>query len=428
MGFRRLNRREVLRGAGGVALALPFLDCMAMAAEPETVRRMVCVGTSLSFVPDEFFPAAAGRDYALPGLLKPLGHLRNDFTVLSGFDHGVNAQGGHLGTHAFLSGVLSSNAKNYPLRNITVDQLAAEHVGAKTRYPSLQLSPETDSSNKMSWNRAGVSLMPVESLQRTFDLLFRQEDAAAIALGQRRIEDSQSILDVVNDQAKALGQTIGANDRERLDQYLTSVRELELRLVQNKEWLEVPKPKTGFELPGAADQKSFQERVTLFYDLMALALQTDSTRVISLELSHIKEASSGFAITHGYHALSHHGKIPEMLAELHVIELFHMQQFARFLDKLKTIQEPSGATLFDSTMSLIGSGLGNASSHSNKSIPLLLAGGGFRHGQHIAVSPEKQGSDVALAGNLYVSMLQRFGIERDEFNGAKHRVTGLELA
>jgi len=428
-GFEKLNRRTFLRGAGGVAIALPWLESMAFAAEPAgTPRRMVCVGATLSFVPDQFVPATSGRDYAMPALLKPLEHIRSDFSVFSGFDHGVNAQGGHLGTHAFLSGVVSSNAKNYADGNITVDQRAAEFVGAKTRYPSLQLSPETDNGNKMSWTRAGVGIAPIESLQRTFDLLFLQDNAANLQIGRRRLDQSRSILDVVTQETKALSNQVGAQDREKLDEYLTSVRDLEQRLVQKKEWLDIPKPETAYKLPGGADQKSYKERLPLFYELMALALQTDSTRVITLELSGIREASSGFNLSRGYHALSHHGKIPELLAELQEIELFHMQEFARFLDRLRSMKEPNGMSVFDTTMSLIGSGLGNGASHTNKGLPLLLAGGGFRHGQHIAVPEGKQDTDVALAGNLLLSMLQRFGLETDSFNSAKHTMTGLELA
>lgn len=423
-----LNRRTFLRGAGGIALALPMMDSMALAQGAAAPRRMVAVGTSLGFVPDKFHPAQAGMDYAIPPLLEPLAHMRKDFTVFSGLDHGVNAQGGHLGCHAFLSGVLNSNAKNYPDANISVDQRAAEFVGAATRFPSLSLSPETADNTKMSWNRAGIGIVPIQSIEQTFNLLFSQDDPSQVAAARSRLTDAQSILDVVNEDAKKLSGAIGATDRERLDQYLTSVRDLEIRLTQSNEWLDVPKPKVGFSVPAGADRKSYKERLELYYDLMALALQTDSTRIITLELSGINEASSGFDVSRGYHALSHHGKIPSVLKELHVIELFHMAQFARFLDKLREVQQPDGSTLFDSTMSLIGTGLANASSHSNKNLPMLLAGGGFKHVGHFAVPENKIGSDEALATRLFLSMLQRFGVETDYFNTTSQTLTGLEFA
>lgn len=426
--FPLLSRRTLLRSAGGVALALPLLESAAWAGAPAAPKRMVCIGSTLGFVPGEFFPEQLGHDYALPRLLQPLAHLRDQFTVMSGLDHGVNAQGGHNGCHALLSGVLGSNARNYPDSNITVDQRAAAHVGAATRYPSLVLSPQTDNLMKMSWTGAGTSITPIESLQQTFDLLFMQDNPAKIDLARRRLTKSQSILDMVTDQAKALGQQVGAADRQRVDQYLTSVRELELRLSQSGEWLDVAKPAADYALPAGADQASYKERLRLWYDLMALALQTDSTRVITLELSGIREASSGFNLSRGYHALSHHGKIPEVLEELHVIEAFHMAEFARFLDRLKSVQEPGGETLFDATMSLIGSGLGNAASHSNKNLPLLLAGGGFRHAGHLAIPEKRRDTEDALATNLYLTMLQRFGLEIDSFNTSAHTLTGLELA
>ena len=357
-----LNRRNFLRGAGGVAIALPLLESLpALAQGNASPRRMVCIGSTLGWVPDQFFPKAAGKEFALSPLLEPLAPFKSEFTVFNGLDHGVNAQGGHLGCHAFLSGVLSTNAKNYPDKNITVDQRAAEFVGAETRFASLQLSPETNDGTKMSWNRAGIGLVPIQSIQQTFDLLFRQDDAAGVALGRKRLRDSQSILDVVTEEAAAMTSKVGTADKERIDQYLTSVRELEVRLTQNEQWLDVPKPQPGYTVPGGADRASYKERLRMYYELMALALQTDSTRVISLELSQIGEATSGFNLSRGYHALSHHGKIPEVLDELHVIELFQMAEFANFLEMLRGVTEPDGSTLFDSTMSLIGTGLGNGS-------------------------------------------------------------------
>ncbi|MFT5131088.1 MAG: hypothetical protein ACI8W8_004723, partial [Rhodothermales bacterium] len=174
--------------------------------------------------------------------------------------------------------------------------------------------------------------------------------------------------------------------------------------------------------PRDAVRLDFVDRVPLYYDLMALALQTDSTRVITFEISDIGANSGGLPITKGYHQLTHHGKVPSYLDELLVIERFHSIQFARFLDQLAAIPEPNGKTLLDNSMALLGSGMGNASSHSNRDLPLLLAGGGFRHGQHLRFDRETP------AANLFVSMLQRFGLETDQFNLATGTLTGLDLA
>lgn len=412
-----------------MALSLPWLEAMAAPTSPgATPRRMVAVGTFYGFVPDKFFPKDAGFNYTLSPLLQSLAPLKNDFTVFSNLDHGANAVGGHQGTHAFLSGILNKNAKNYPNRNVTVDQVAAESIGSKTRYPSLQLSPETQSSFKVSYSRAGVGLNPIQSLDEVYRLLFGQEDMTKIAHRSEQFGEHLSILDVISDDAKRFQHKIGATDKERLDQYFTSIRSLEKSLVQSEAWLHVQKPKTKFKVPSNSDRMDYKKRVPLFYDLMVLALQTDATRVISLELSEIGPNSGGFNISRGYHTLSHHGKVESYLKELNIIEEFNMKSFSDFLMKLKAIKEPNGKTLLDSTMALMGTGLANASSHSNKNLPLILAGGGFKHGQHL-VSPKNKATGLNTpATNLYLSMLQRFGVERDEYNLSTGTLTGLDFA
>ena len=239
--------------------------------------------------------------------------------------------------------------------------------------------------------------------------------------------EEKSILDLVRQDADRLMKRVGKNDQEKLDQYFTSVRELEKRLTQSEAWLDKPKPKGSYEIPNGADDMDFVDRVPLYYDLIALALETDSTRVISFELSDIGANSGGFPITKGYHQLTHHGKVESYIQELSIIERFHTQQFARFLDKLAAVQEPNGKTLLDNTMALLGSGMGNASSHSNKDLPLLLAGGGFKHGQHIRFEKDKSRGTQTPACNLFVSMLQRFGADVDQFNQSTGTLTGLEL-
>jgi len=422
-----LSRRTMLRGMGGVTIALPWLEAMAAAKTPAaSPMRMVCVGTYLGFVPDQFFPADAGAGYTAPSLLQPLQHVRKDFTVFSGLDHGVNAVGGHEGTHAFLSGITLHNSSALETRNITMDQVAASRTAGATRYASLQLSPETQDSWKMSWTSSGVGIAPIESLPLLFNLLFQQDDLTNISARRAQMAEQRSVLDTVLAEANALQGKLGSVDRARLDHYFTSIRTLEERLVQSEAWLEIPKPSTQYRLPSEADSLDYVKRVPLFYQLMALALQTDATRIITLELSDIGPNSGGLGVTRGYHTLSHHGKVQNMLDELHRIEIFNMKTFGDFLSQLKEVTEPDGKTLLDRTMTLMGSGLGNASSHSNKNIPLLLAGGGFRHGQHLAKAG-KDGTSLP-ANNLYLSMLQRFGLEMEEFNMSTGTLTGLEVA
>ena len=205
------------------------------------------------------------------------------------------------------------------------------------------------------------------------------------------------------------------------------MRDVENRLTQASQWLDKPKPSVSYRLPVNADDLNFVDRVPLYYDLIALAPQTDTTRVITLALADIGGNYGGFDISRGYHQLTHHGKVPEYITELSIIEQFHTTQFARFLDQLKAVQEPNGKTLLDNSMILFGSGMGNASSHSNKNLPLILAGGGFRHGEHKSYFKDEAKKNATTAGNLFVSMLQRFGVETDRFGLANTTLTGLEV-
>ncbi|MHC4995671.1 MAG: DUF1552 domain-containing protein [Planctomycetota bacterium] len=425
---RTLDRRTFLRGAGGAALALPYLEAMTVAASANPApMRMVCTSLNFGMVPSLFFPEETGRGYKLSQRLEPMARHRDDFTVFSGLDHGVDGQGGHGGIHAYLSGILTKNSKGMPEANISIDQKAAQHVGVRTRYPSLVLSNDYDANNLVSWSAAGVSIPPVHKLRTLYDLLFQKVDPTLRKSRQARLADQTSILDLVKTDADYLKRKVGARDREKLDRYFTSVREVETKLTQSSAWLDKPKPLVDYRLPAGADALDFVDRVPLYYDLMSLALQTDSTRVISLSLGDIGANHGGFEISRGYHQLTHHGKVPEYITELSVIEQFHARQWARFMDLLKEVDEPNGKRLLDNTMVLFGSGMGNASSHSNKNLPLILAGGGFRHGEHRRYFKDEAGKVSTQACNLYLSMLQRFGMEVDRFGKSTGTLTGLEV-
>ncbi len=414
-----LKRREMLRGTGAV-IALPFLESLTAsrhvdASEStadhgtrETPMRMVCIGLEYGLYPSDFFPKRTGRDYELPRLLSPLAGLKNDFTVFSGLDH-PGISGGHQATHTFLSGIRSNQAKQYPEGNITIDQKAAEHVGAQTRYQSMQLGI---GGGGVSWSRNGVEIPTIDRLQTMFDALFEETPQSKRTRQAGTYAVNRSILDVVGEDAAALKKRVSAGDSTKLDEYFTSIREVEKRLEQSAAWLNKPKAKTNFKLP-KTPPTSFTDQVALFYDLMKLALQTDSTRVISMAIHGWKGDSGLSGVTKGYHDLSHHGRDEAKLNQLGIIERFHTAQLARFLGSLKEAQADDDASLLDQTMVLFGSGLGNASSHSNRELPLLLAGGGFQHGQHKAY-PADSGVKTP-ACNLYLSMLQRFGVESDRF-------------
>lgn len=428
MKSRSINRRAFLRGVGGAMMSLPYLDIMAAApGAKKTPKRMVCIGTSFGFVPQNFFPTETGRNFTLPTLLKPLAKHRDNFTVFSQLDHGNHGVGGHGGVHAYLSGILADRSNGYAEKNISVDQKAAQFVGATTRYPSLQFTTGSDSNNRLSWSNNGVGIPPVSDLRAIYQMLFSQSGSSARKQQHREHGQEMSILDLVKTDASYLNKRVGKEDKERLDQYFTAVREVEKRLTQSSDWIDVDKPEVNYSLPFIVDSLDFVDKVPLYYDLVSLALATDSTRVVTLELSSIGKNLGGFPLTRGYHQLTHHGKVNSYLKELTIIESFHTKQFAKFLDKISDIREADGSSLFDNTMSLLGSGMGNASSHSNRDLPLLLAGGGFKHGQHLKFKKDPARGIATPAANLYVSMLQRFGLEVDKFNLSTGTLTGLEL-
>lgn len=423
-----VNRRSMLRGTGGSLMALPALEAFAESgSDDQSPMRLVCIGINFGMVPQLFFPTDFGKNYVSTPRLKPIEHLRDDFTIFSGLDHGVNAQGGHGGVHAFLSGVLSKNSAGMPEANISLDQKAAQLIGSKTRYASLQLASGNDVNHMLSWNASGVAIPPMTDIESIYRLLFQQTPVESNNRTRQRMNSQRSLLDLVKNDMRSLSMRVGARDRRKLDQYSESVRAVERRIGQAKEWLDRPKADVNYKLPRNANQLDFVDRVPLYYDLMSLALQTDSTRVISLALADIGANYGGFNITRGYHQLTHHGKVPEYIKELSVIEQFHMEQFGRFLDNLSSMHDGVGHRLLDRTMVLFGSGMGNASSHSNKNLPIILAGGGFRHGEHRSYFKDDRRKASTLAGKLFVSMLQRFGVETDSFNAAKGTLSGFEL-
>ncbi len=374
--------------------------------------------------PKDFFPTEAGPIYAMTPLLAPLERHRQDFNIFSHLDHDV--KGGHFSVHTFLSGVKMADAKGMPEGNISIDQRAAEHIGAATRFPSLTIGSEDGLHGgcHMCWTRTGVRVPPIEGPRELFRKLFINEGERAKQEAADNLELRGSILDSVLTDAKNLERRLGGQDKEKLDEYLTSVRDVEVSLELDKRWSRVPKPKTQMAEP---EDRSLVEDIPVMYDLIALALQTDSTRVASFEMAGTGFDTGFFGLSQGYHALSHHGQKPDRIKGLTTIEYYQMEQLSRFLDKLKSLKEPdSNGNLLDSTMVLFGSGMGNGNAHVNIDLPIILAGAGFKTGEHKAY-PSSQGKRVPLC-NLYLSMLQRFGVETDFFGTSTGTLTGLELA
>lgn len=419
----RTDRRQFLR-AVGVTLGLPLLDYFrprARAGEKAATvpRRMVCLCTPLGLHPDNFFPEAAGKDYALSPYLELLKDYRDDFTVISGLSHaGMSSGFAHQASASFLTGVPGAGRPGF--RNaISLDQFAADHIGSQTRFPSLALSAE---GAGLSWTRTGALVPAATSPSRVFARLFLEGRADEVQSQVRRLEDGRSILDDVRGEANRLRSDLGTDDRDKLDEYLTSVRELEQRLLKDEGWAKTPKPKVDAkpptDIPNMADLIG---RSKLLFDLTHLALQTDSTRLITIMLAGTTYVPPIPGVTLGHHDLSHHGKDPGKLEQLKTVELETMKTVRDLLAKLKQTQEDD-ANLLDRTMVFLGSNLGDGSSHSVRNLPVLLAGGGFKHGQHLPFDPQ----NPPPLCNLYVSMLQRLGIETDKFGTSTSTLSGLE--
>lgn len=254
-------------------------------------------------------------------------------------------------------------------------------------------------------------------------MLFVDDDPKAKRTATDRIDLQGSILDAVLGDAKSLSRKLSKHDNEKLAEYFASVRDVEVKLDLERQWQKIPKPKADVREP---KDEGLTHDLPKIYDLIALALQTDSTRVATVEVGG-SFAASDLGIRSGYHGLSHHGHRPENIELLVKIERYQVEQFSRFLDKLASIDQPnSDLTLLDSTMALMGSGMGNANSHTNNDLPVILAGGGFRHGQHKQY-PQEKNKRVPLC-NLYVSMLQRFGVDTDSFGTSTGTLRGLESA
>lgn len=415
--LRPLSRRALLRGVG-VAMALPALEAMAT----PTPRRMFAICNNLGLLPGEFFPTGAGPTYTPSTYLKLLADHRADFTVFSGVSH-PNVDGGHPADISFLTAAphpASSSFRN----TISLDQYVAERIGNQTRFPSLTLSVNT-ASRSLSWTGNGVAIPPEQSASSVFQQMFIQGSATEIDARIAELDTGRSILDVVNDQARDLSRQLGANDRARLDQYFTSVRELENRLQASKGWERKPKPVVKAAPPqDPASPAQYMARVANMYSLVRLAFETDSTRSVTLMLDSVSTPVveiRGAAISDGYHNLSHHGKSEAKLAQLRTIDSWHMRLLADLFKGLKSVTE-GDETLLDRSMILYGSNLGDANAHSTSNMPILLAGGGFRHVGHLAFDRQQ---NYPLP-NLFVSMLQRMGLETDKFASSTGRMSGLE--
>ena len=444
MNHCTLSRRAVLRGLG-VSLSLPFLEAMLprLSAAPSTFRPLALPGVKpvpraiFCYVPNgvniqEWVPTAKGAGYALSPTLEALKDHRDHFSILSGLGH-PNATGGHSGADTWLTGanLTAVPGKDYT-NSISADQVIAEKIGAQTRFPSLEIGDMSGTggalhSHTLAFDRNGTPLPAENSPQRLFERLFVPDDASSREATLKRYAEKRSILDNVLGEAKTLEKHLGSADKAKLGEYLSSVRETELRVQRQVDWVDVPKPKidpTGLQLtsqPGNAHDRPMWLDVML--ELSYLAFLTDTTRVITFEWA--REAGGFAPGGENHHELSHHGGDAGMLKKLGQVDRDYLAKLGRFLTFLQTTEE-AGRPMLDHTMVIYGSGMnsGERGDHSPKNLPLLIAGGGaigIKHGRHLAYDPEKH---PPLA-NVLLTTIQKMGVETDNFQDATGTLTDL---
>ncbi|MDB4678901.1 DUF1552 domain-containing protein [Rhodopirellula sp.] len=421
-----LHRRSVLRSVTG-SLLLPSLvsvtgssslrgsDSVLTAppgdsgdTEKHPVQRFVAIANLLGFQQKHWFPEQTGREYEQTRLLEPLVSQRDRFTIYRGLDHGL--KGGHFAVHTFLSGVLHHEAKNRKDRNVTLDQHLAETIGGDTRYPSIAVGSEggIHGGCQLSWTRSGVRVPPITEPEALFNQLFINDPAETLNRRTLNSNLQTSILDSVMEEAGDLAKRVNQEDRSKLDEYFSSVRDVERKIQLRKRWADQPKPDSPLQKPV---NRNTVEDLPVLYELIAIALQTKSTRIATLEIGG-SFLPQNLGIDKSYHSLSHHGNDEATVETLVKLETYQIEQFSKFLGRLASMKDGE-RSLLDTTAVIFGSGMGNGSSHTNSDLPIVLAGAGYQTGDY-RVSPARGINKVPLC-NLYVDIAQRAGLSQDQF-------------
>ena len=442
-GSWKMSRRQMLRGVG-VSIALPLLDCMAVPgrAAPELPAPTPPKRSVFLYIPNGVNTLTwqiekAGAEYQLSVPLQSLERHRADVTPISGLHHPMVLGKHHNCDKVWLTGANVPGDGGAFRNTVSADQLLAEVQGRSTRFASLEMAIE---GHSLAWSRDGIQIPAERRTQNIFNMLFGVERESKSAIS-RRLNRRGSILDVVADDAQRVNRKLGSEDRTKLDEYLTAVRQVEVRTERAESWLNIPKPKIApadeARLSRKLDMTQVTEYYRLFYDLMVMALRTDSTRVITCMIC--SESNGGaipdIGISQTRHGLSHHNGDPEQLRRLTETDTFLVEQLSYFLDQLKAHQD-GGRPLLDTTQVLWGSGMAYGHSHGNANLPTLLAGGralGYRHGQHVDFNLPRIGKynvsdanshyricsrpvdDNARLSNLLLTMLQRADVEAERF-------------
>ncbi len=427
-----ISRRQMLRGIG-VAMGLPLLNAMTpvfgrsttLSAARQTPRRLFGICNNLGLLPEHFFPSGSGSSYQLSPYLEYLAAHRDQFSVFSGVSH-PGVDGSHSSDVSFLTAAPHPASGGFR-NSISLDQFIAEQIGNQTRFPSLTLGVNPKRGQRsLSWTRSGVLIPCEENASQVYRQLFLQGTDAEVDQQIRKLRLGESIMDTVADQSKAFQRRLGGQDRDRMDQYQTAVRELEQRLNKAREWELTPKPTTTAAMPIDPDSPSaYMEKTRLMYQMAHLAFESDSTRCVTLLLDSTNSPTitvKGSAISDGYHNLSHHGKNEKKLQQLRAIDEAHMSLLNELLTNLKSTAE-DGTALLENTLVMYGSNFGDANKHTTTNMPVILAGGRLRHGQHLAFDHQQ---NYPLP-NLFVSMLQSMGLETDKFASSTGTMTGLDI-
>ncbi len=409
-----LNRRTLL-GAFGGTLTLPMLESTASAApavaRPSTPTRLLVVGNPFGAHPDNFFPKQFGTNFTFPRTLRSLEWVRDRLSIFSHTDH--NMKSGHGREVAFLSGVLPETAAAFPEKNMSIDQIVARRAAAETRFPFVSACLER--SIRMSWNANGVDIKPFTDAQRMYDHLFLNLTPKQRHQQRQLLQQNGSVLDAVGQQFASLRKRASKNDQIRLDLYANSLRELEVNMVDRQKWVDRNKPEFEFDPYFSGSEITIHNHYNAVFDMVAYAFQTDLTRVATIGFSPELKYTDVKGVTRGYHACTHNGKKEDTVDELVSIEAFQVEQLSRCLRKLDAIPEPGAdGSMLDHTVVLFGSGMGYGGTHSNRNLPILVAGGGLKHCGHVDTR-DRSGDNMPLC-NLYLALLHHFGFEYDQFN------------
>ena len=403
----KISRRTLLR-ASGVALALPYLEVMPAYGAAQ-IRRMVNFGCTLGLYTPSWLPKNDGADYEATEYLKLIDHHRSQYTVFSGLSH--EAQNGRQAHNSEITWLTSARHPGLDgfQNTISMDQAAADHIGYETRFPSIVLG--TTSPQSQSYTANGVMVPAETSPAGLFKKLFLRGSAEEIKRETQSLNDGGSILDHLLEEGRRLSKQVSASDKHKLDAHFEAVRAAENQLTEVQAWTDRPKPEVGRESPvDIPDKTDLIGRIELMLNLIPLILQTDSSRVVSLMIQDHSVVPQVAGVTKDQHGLSHHGQDEANITQLKLIETEIIKRFDKLLTEL---QQPdlAGVSILDQTAVLFGSNLGNAASHSAKKLPILVAGGGFAHGKHIA---NKQEQDAPLC-DLFITLLQSMGLEVDAF-------------